>query len=473
MARRQPFAPRWWSADERGVVAVFVAAAASAVVGFAGLATESGAWYLARRDAQNAADAAAHVGAARLGYTSNALRYALADQQNHARAAARDTATRNGYTNALASTSVAVNTPPLSGSYQTGIQSARAVEVIITRDHTRLFSRIFLAGTTQQIRVRSVAVLQAQGPACVLSLSGNLLLNGNTSSTDPNCVLASNNSGANAINVNGQPTITVAGLSSSGGCNNCDRASATISLNQLGAPDPFPGIVNSAPVPSLSDNAVCGDTPNNNQINAAGVAGWSPGAMRSDVVGLGNYYVFCQNLQITGGGTVNLLPGTYFFRGTDLSVTSGNLICTGCSFGGAGVTLVFAANPTNGQVGGVTINSGGVVTLNAPSSGAYDGVLMYRVPTNSVGGSTEVSISGNSATRLAGGLYFPGADVSFTGNAEIASVPVAGAPGGAGDGCLIVVGGSVTLAGTSGTQTRCSTLNPALVPQVQVARLME
>ena len=49
--------------DRRGVTAVFVALAATVLIGFVGLGAETGLWYALKRQDQSAADAAAISGA--------------------------------------------------------------------------------------------------------------------------------------------------------------------------------------------------------------------------------------------------------------------------------------------------------------------------------------------------------------------------------------------------------------------------
>ena len=60
--------PRWRAGDERGAVLVHVAVAMLALIGFSALAIDYGAFWVSRRQAQNAADAAALAGALSLAF---------------------------------------------------------------------------------------------------------------------------------------------------------------------------------------------------------------------------------------------------------------------------------------------------------------------------------------------------------------------------------------------------------------------
>ncbi|MCS6920478.1 MAG: pilus assembly protein TadG-related protein, partial [Elioraea sp.] len=82
--------------DDRGTTALLTGAVASVVVGFAGLVADGGTWYVARRNAQTAADAAAQ-----------AATLALLRGQD-VTATARDSAARNGFDPASPDTTVRV-----------------------------------------------------------------------------------------------------------------------------------------------------------------------------------------------------------------------------------------------------------------------------------------------------------------------------------------------------------------------------
>src|SRR4051794_6231548 len=114
--------------DRRGALLATTAAALPVIAGFAGLGIETGMWYSDKRDLQTAADAAALSGAFER----------VRDNPNGLQSAARHEAQRNGFALVSANT-IAVNNPPQSGS-RAG--DTKAVEVVLTRPHSLLFSKL-------------------------------------------------------------------------------------------------------------------------------------------------------------------------------------------------------------------------------------------------------------------------------------------------------------------------------------------
>jgi hypothetical protein len=105
--------------------------------------------------------------------------------------------------------------------------------------------------------------------------------------------------------------------------------------------------------------------------------------------------------------TMDLAPGTYWVTG-DLTVAStGILHCSACdNVAGSGVTIVLT--------GSVDI-AGGIVSLNAPSSGPFAGVVLAQ----DLGGmepSRGSKITGGPAATINGLIYFPKSSVTFHGN---------------------------------------------------------
>jgi len=142
--------------DRDGATAVVAALAFTGVIGFAGLGSEVGLWYYKHRTMQAAVDSAA-LGAAQALYVSSA-----ADYVSEARAAVA----RYGLVDGQGGVSVAVNKPPLSGTYA---GNAKAVEVIVQQPQTPLISAAFLSsGPT--INARAVALEGAGASGCVLAL---------------------------------------------------------------------------------------------------------------------------------------------------------------------------------------------------------------------------------------------------------------------------------------------------------------
>src|ERR1044072_8611490 len=95
--------------DRKGGAAVLFAVSLSGIIGFAGLGTEVGSWYLTKRSMQSAADSAATTAAADLAGNSSASYDQLLTD-------ARSIAAKFNFIDGNGSTSVTVNQPPTTTS---------------------------------------------------------------------------------------------------------------------------------------------------------------------------------------------------------------------------------------------------------------------------------------------------------------------------------------------------------------------
>jgi Flp pilus assembly protein TadG len=380
--------------DRQGATMVVFALAGTAVIGMVGLGTEGGSWYLTRRDAQNAADAAAYAGAVRLSLAQSGLSLSLTSARTQARDAANDTATRNGFTTGARSSIVTVNSPPIAPSAYAA--DNKAVEVVVQRTVPRLLSGLFLS-TDPVIRATGTSSLLATGQACILALSGGLTATGNSTVTAQSCALASNSSSSTSISLAGSTTVSASTLTSAGGCSGCSAATLTspFTTSQPPTTDPFTAlqaIKYPASCPAAAVTPPSGKSGTTTVSNPTGTLYW------------------CSDFKLTGGaGTVDLKPGTYVLYDADMSLQGGTVTCSTCTPGGAGVTFVFTGSSPS-KVGTVTINGGASMQLNAPGSGTYAGVVMYR---DALATDQTSKINGGSGLNLIGGMYFPTSTLDF------------------------------------------------------------
>jgi len=115
-----------------------------------------------------------------------------------------------------------------------------------------------------------------------------------------------------------------------------------------------------------------------------------------------------------------------------------------------------------GAVRNVQINSGAIVTLRAPSSGIFSGLLFIQDPLAiPAGGNTPDSVlAGGSTMNLTGLLYFPTTKVRFQGN-----------PGAT---CTLLIAGRVGTNGTAGfAASGCAGAGLSGRPAVYTAALVE
>jgi hypothetical protein len=426
---------------EHGTTAIAFGVMATALVGFAGLATEGGAWYMIRREAQTAADTAAQAGAIAAAFNRDAV------------VAARETSGRNRFTNAADATTVTVNRPPSSGP---NAGNTRAVEVIVQRQVPLQLAALFLGGSsTVRTRAVATALTISGGAACVLALGSaggaltqenDLEAGGNATVNAPNCSLASNTSirqfGSSAVNAF---TMSAVGTVSISSPQNVTLQRPAASL-QPPIDDPFAPGVPGTGIPLPAQSGTCNHT--NYGVNSNQSATMSAGR-------------YCGGVNLKG--KVTMTPGVYVIQNGGLDVNAqAHISCPSCSPGN-GVTFVFTGNP--GTVGGPKINGGATIDLIG-GSGIYKGILMYQDSRAAAG--NDVTLNGGAGISTQGLFYFPSADLKINGNF-----------GGVNSTCKAFIGESISLLGTT-TQTinvgGCAALglDPGTdLPQIRIVRLVE
>src|SRR5215472_270175 len=80
--------------------------------------------------------------------------------------------------------------------------------------------------------------------------------------------------------------------------------------------------------------------------------------------------------------------------------------------------ILTTLNPNGGTVGNVQISRGSTVTLQAPSSGTFSGLLLIQDPlaASAAGATADTAFNGGLGMNLTGLLYFPSTTVAFNGN---------------------------------------------------------
>ena len=96
-------------------------------------------------------------------------------------------------------------------------------------------------------------------------------------------------------------------------------------------------------------------------------------------------------------------PLTYVIDGGNFSVNGGATLQE--ATGGTGVTIILTDSSGGDAPGRVTINGGAIVTLAAPTSGDYSGVVFYQ--DKSAVSTSKNKFNGGSTTNFTGALYFP------------------------------------------------------------------
>ncbi|MDG4898827.1 pilus assembly protein TadG-related protein [Mesorhizobium sp. WSM4976] len=402
------FGVRQFGADRSGNVATIVAFSLPIIVGGAGLGVETSYWYYSSLKLQAVADAAAYAGALEKVSGSNAAEIT---------AAATQLATNNG----LGNGTIVVNTPPTSGPNI----AKNAVEVILNQNLDRIFTSIFTQTKVPE-RARAVALITDASKACVLALNRSAsqaaLFSGSTSVKFNGCSVMSDSIASDALKVQGSAGLQADCLISAGGVvlNNPVTMGCNAAITQaLPAADPFAGL----PAPAASNSC--------QNVN---------GNKTTQTIQPGTY---CNGMNLNGN--VTLSPGVYVVQG-NLKINAGAVIQ------GDGVTIYMAGSST------VSMNGNATVTLSAPTSGTYSGMLFYGDRTGTAAQST---FNGTADSLLTGAIYFPRQQVKYLGNFS------------GKNGCTQVVADTIQWSGNSTINQDCKDLGFNDIPAAPSVALVE
>lgn len=355
--------------NERGQVLILTALALPVLLGFIALAVDVGVLFRAKRNVQIAADAAA-MGAA--------MDYLYNGSVPSAQAAGMADATSNGFTNGVGGVAVAIHCPPSTGP-NTGAGNSFC-EAIITQPNPVFFMAVFNRSSVT-VGARAVAGSPTTSSGCVYVLSSSaspaMSLQGSFDFTATNCgiIVDSNDSGALQF-TGGGGTLTAASVSVVGGTS-----------GQTGDSTPAP-VTGVAPISDPLN--LTGPTPTNGLCTSTSTATSLTGTIASPAGG-----VVCYSKAVTMSN-VTLGTGTYVFEN---GVTLSNDITSGTG----GTTLDI-------ESGSLSVNTGTVLNLVAPTSGTYNGIALMQPASNS----SEISIQkGDSSGSLTGIIYAPSAELYF------------------------------------------------------------
>lgn len=385
--------------SERGQVLVIIVLVMFGLVGITGLAIDGSRAYSDRRQAQNAADTAAM--AAALSYVRN-------EDVNLMKDVGKSRAASNGYDNNESTNFVEVNWPPVEPSYYAG--SSEHVQVIITSHLGTLLGRVVgieqVTNTVQAVARLTPSKKESMfgGNALValskhdcsaLSYQGGAKLtvkgSGIFSNSDCNWDGSSGNSkGAfettTASAIVNVPCLTTVGhirvgqnsTLNTNGCQNDKDLSLQIQ-------DPY------AIFPFPDTTKACGNgdaeiQPDGETISPGYWSGAFPPAGQSG-----------KNLKY-------MQPGVYCLD----TKNHGFSLQSGQELTGNGVVIIMLS-------GNVNWNSGSV-TLTAPTTEPYKGLLLYMSYENPENCS-DITLNGNGNSTFSGSILAPCSDVKITGSA--------------------------------------------------------
>lgn len=366
---------------ERGSVAVLIGVSISALVGMVALGTEITFVIYKHRQMQSAADSAA-LGSATALSKGYPVDYALEGKAIAATA---------GFVNGVDGVAITVNKPPASGN---NTANAGAVEVIVAQPQTLKLVSIF-SSAVFNVTARAVAIKGAGGGYCVLTTDtsatkGLDLSNGATVNLNE-CGMAVNASGSTAVSVVGGSTLNAKSLSvkgqttvSNGGAINIASPN-TVLINQAVTTDPYAATTTTTP-------SGC----QNNNKNASSNQTLNPGT-------------YCgTGLAFSNSANVIMNPGIYYIKGGSLNVGSSTIT-------GTGVTIILTKN--TGSYATATMGNGARVTLSAPTSGTYSGLVLYADRAGPTSATATITFNGGVALSLNGAIYAPTRTVSYSNGA--------------------------------------------------------
>jgi len=393
-----------------GAAAIMAGVAVPAVLGTAALSIDIGNWYLQRSELQSIADVVAASAALERAYGNG---YSVESAHGEAEMTGIDTSEISDLT---------INWPPQSGAYagDTG-----AVEVLVSAPGTVFFAGA-LFDTAFDITARAVATSGVLVEACLVGLDESspeaIQVSGNAT-VGLECGIASNSDDNRSVRLNGNITLDVPSLSTAGQIQDTTNGALDdVATRENGRrmDDPYSG---------LTPPFFSGCDYQNTQINNSAVL--SPG-------------VYCGGIKIGGNGSVQFDPGEYILDAGDFEITGNPDVY------GTDVTIILTS--TTYDYGNLKITGGSNVDMTAPTSGNYEGVLMFQdrnaPPFGSGGPGSYNTVTGNaSLVALTGALYFPAQELRFGGTGGFASE------------CLQIIGAAVTVTGDFTIDDRCDDLS--------------
>ena len=419
--------------NQRGFVGLAYALMIIGIVGFTGLAVDTGYLQFEKRRLQAAADAAA-LGALR----------ELERGQTDLTAVGQNDASLNGVTDGQNNTTVTINNPPTSGPYAS---NNSAVQAVVQRTIPTFFMMIF-GQSSVAVSAQAVALTSnAQGSvgACIFALSATdqnafEISGSSVVSTACGAVVNSNNSkafvnsGGGQLNLANGAKIGVVGPGTAGDgwvisggskVTNSTTSQAESPVNIQSFNDPLASV--SAPTTPVTGGIRSSNTLNidSNHMPAGNVL--NPG-------------IYCNGIVIQStNGTLTFNSGTYVIAGGGLTVSSNATVAgTGVMFYNTrtSTSQSWGCSATNYNAKSIMIQGGNnSVTLSAPTGESPIGVLFFEDRNLPSGLSNQ--ITGGSTGTFNGALYFKNSQLTFSGGSS------------ASHGYLVIVANVITISGSS------------------------
>jgi len=262
----------------------------------------------------------------------------------------------------------------------------------VTQSVPQLFSAV-LGNSTGLVAARATASLNPSKDCMyVMAPTGTAVSMSGTPSITSACGLYINSSDPSALHGNGTPTLSASEIDIVGGYS-------------------FGGTLNPNPpstgVASMADPLAALPAPS---VGAG--CDFSAGTYSGTI----NPGIYCGGIHV-GNSTVTFNPGLYILKGGAISTQSANSVIQG-----TGVTIYNTYDAGNPYTG-FNIKATSTVSLTAPTSGTYAGVLIMEDRSISAGTYSDV-FGGGSSAAYTGIIYGPKSNMTFHGNASLTAYTI-------------------------------------------------
>ena len=371
--------------DERGQVLVMTAFCMACLLGALGLAVDVGVLFNARRQMQTAADAAAMAAAFEAYYNGTA--------STSINQRAYDAAKANGVDHTVANNTVLVTVSP---TLQPGsVACTSCVEVQLSKPNPTIFmqtmsSWFFNNNSFSSVNVSAMAVAGWPGTSnnCIYltgsSLSSELTMHGGSSINAPGCGVYVNSNKSDAVDYNGNATLTSPYLSIVGNDTGASGLGATVtSPNAPVQAPPLP--LNIPAKPSTG----CTSTITATEITTSTTSGSKISQSAASGSSSNNVVCFTNNVSIDSGVTLSGVAGNgvlYVFQnGVSLSGSvsfgTGTASPAGCIY--TCTSFSSEQSAVLDLAGGSLSQGNAALSVFAPTSGTYNSIGLMIPSTNS------------------------------------------------------------------------------------------
>jgi hypothetical protein len=406
----EPVSARRARLDRRaGQIIIFSTLSLFLLFSVMGLAVDLGYSYYVKISAQNAADAAA---AAAMGYanihgttcganiTCGSAYTCPSDvgTVNNALKAGCAYAKTNGYTDGV--TLIANNTTP---TYAPGVQTSLWIQATVAQSvtHPFLYWAGFHSGSVATSATSALTTYPNSSCVYVLDSSntpGALTVSGAAVLTAQDCGVYVNSTSSTAINVTGSSQLLTSQSDVVGGYS-CSWSTVCNPAPTTGSPTVADPLANRLTAPTVSGTC----THSNFQVSHVDVATISADG------------VYCGGISAIGASHLTLNAGTYILKNGGFSTGNSAIVDAN------GPVTIFMTAPS-GSNAAFVIGGASRVTLSAPSSGPYRGILIYQDPDHP--GTTTSSIGNSASLTATGTFYVPKTALSMSGAISTGQVAI-------------------------------------------------